>query len=186
MKFMDIARLAKARKYIRIITDESDEQWASIGNAAYRLEGVPRMESESFLALAGVSQKQRESWFTDDTMDTMGLFNGDRYGEYELTADDAGLSVQYNGHHLTPLYHGGGVIWVDVDLMSPIVRSRGQYLSFHTRRGCGQKTIAVKDGLILIALVGEFEMDKGMFAKIALLYKQCHTEVEGGLEEGEA
>ena len=54
MKFADIAKRAKQTRIATVLTDENGVQWVHVGTAIYRLEGLPKMDSEDFLRLAWV------------------------------------------------------------------------------------------------------------------------------------
>ena len=173
MKFTDIAKIAKARKKAEIVTTTNDEQWLSVGNAAYKLEGLPKMEAKDFLRLAGVADDKAERWMRADREDESGIFSDNGWSEVELTADMAGLSIEYKENILTPLYTTEGAVWVNVGNMAPVVAGKTAYMKFFLRRINGRNVIAVKDGLLLIALIMEFPMERDLMDRIELLYKQC-------------
>lgn len=173
MKFTDIAKIAKARKKAEIVTTTNDEQWLSVGAAAYKLEGLPKMDAKEFLRLAGVTDKKAENWVQVDREDESGIFSESGWNELELTADMAGLSIEYNSYILTPFYTMDGAVWVNVGYMVPVLAGKTEYMRFFLRRINGQNVIAIKDGLLLIALIAEFSMDRDFLEKIGLLYEQC-------------
>ena len=72
MKFADIAKRAKATKIACVLTDENGVQWVDVGAAVYRLEGLPKMSSEDFLRLAGVSEEKIGSFYVDITSERDG------------------------------------------------------------------------------------------------------------------
>ena len=107
------------------MTDLDGGQWMSNGYAVYRLEGLPKMTSDDFLNLLGVTETQKEKWSKKDMVDTEGVTKQDRVEETELTADPAGISVFYNGMYLTPFYTTDGVLWMDEDLLEPVRKTYG-------------------------------------------------------------
>ena len=173
MKFTDIAKIAKTKKRVEIVTTRNDEQWLSVGAAAYKLEGLPKMDAKEFLRLAGVTDKKAENWVQVDREDESGIFSESGWNELELTADMAGLSIEYNSYILTPFYTMDGAVWVNVGYMVPVLAGKTEYMKFFLRRINGQNVIAIKDGLLLIALIAEFSMDRDFLEKIGLLYEQC-------------
>lgn len=179
MRFMDIAKVAKGCHMAVIVTDFNENQWINTGGAAYKLEGLPPMSADSFLNLLGIGERKKQDWYKEDQADKEGIFKPDRYAEEELTADDAGISIAYNGKYLTPIYRPGGVIWLDLNLMAPVVNAKTEYLRFFAREQGGKYVIAVKDGLILIALIAEFEMSEDLRDKLELLYTQCNRRLRG-------
>lgn len=40
----------------------------------------------------------------------------------------------------------------------------------------GRRTIAVKDGLVLIAVIGEFPLDQGLYEHVKLMWQQCQIQ----------
>lgn len=194
MKFTDIAKRAKATKMVRIITDEAGEQWVNTGAATYKLEGLPRMDEDDFLRLAGVAEDKLDSFYKEiDSFDsesedrTKAMLRSSDSGEIELTSDMAGIVVNFDGFQLMPFYTIHGVVWVDVGQMAPIIKGDTRYLRFFLRpygygKGC---QIAVKDGLVMIALVNEYEMSERLMKQIETLYKQCKERGVSGREPEE-
>lgn len=175
MKFTDIAKRAKATKMVRIITDEAGEQWVNTGAATYKLEGLPRMDEDDFLRLAGVAEDKIDGFYKEREDITEAMLHSNDSGEIELTSDMAGIVVDFDGFQLMPFYTIHGVVWVDVGQMAPIIKGDTRYLRFFLRsygygKGC---RIAVKDGLVMIALVDEYEMSEFLMKQIETLYKQC-------------
>ena len=165
MKFTDIARVAKRNKACIIMTDLDGGQWVSNGYAVYRLEGLPEMTSDDFLNLLGLTETQKEKWSKKDMVDTEGVTKQDRVEETELTADPAGISVFYNGMFLTPFYTPDGVLWMD-----------SQYLRFFLRGEKGRRMVAVKDGLILVAVISPVVMNDDFIDKVNIMWRKCRQE----------
>lgn len=173
MKFTDIARVAKRDKVCYIMDDVDGSQWLNTMDAVYRLEGLPKMTSDDFLNLLGVPEDKKNKWESGEMFDEAGLTKTDRFGEVELTADPAGISVFYNGMYLTPFYVPGGVVWMDEELLAPIRRQKADYIRFFLRNERNGRCIAVKDGLILIAVIAAYRMEDVFFGKINTLWQQC-------------
>lgn len=173
MRFTDIARVAKQDKTAVIVTDYNRQQWCQTKHAIYRLEGLLEMTSDDFLNLIGVLEDKKEDWERGELLDDAGWTKQDRPGEMELTADPAGLSVCYNGKCLTPFYVPGGVVWMDEELLAPIRRQKADYIRFFLRNERNGRCIAVKDGLILIAVIAAYRMEDVFFGKINTLWQQC-------------
>lgn len=178
MKFADIAKRAKATKIAYIVTDESEEQWVSTGSAIYKLEGLPKMDSDDFLRLGGVSEEKIGSYYRGgeypEADKIVAMLCNKNTDEIELSSDMAGLVVDIDGFRLMPFYtmmHG--VIWLDVKNMEPIIKGETNYLRFYLRRYGRGWQIAVKDGLMLIALITEFEMTEYLYNQVKTLWKQC-------------
>lgn len=59
MKFTDIAKVAKRDKVCYIMDDVDGSQWLNTMDAVYRLEGLPKMNSDDFLNLLGVPENKK-------------------------------------------------------------------------------------------------------------------------------
>lgn len=130
MKFSDITKVAKRFRYAVIVTDAGNNQWCHTGAAAYKLEGLPYLTADDFLNIIGIAEVKKCKWYLGDQQDEAGLFKIDRLGEQELTGDMAGVSILYNGHKLMPFYLAEGVVWLDVDLLVPVLNGKTEYLRF--------------------------------------------------------
>lgn len=148
----------------------------SNGYAVYRLEGLPKMTSDDFLNLLGVTETQKEKWSKKDMVDTEGVTKQDRVEETELTADPAGISVFYNGMYLTPFYTTDGVLWMDEDLLEPVRKMDSKYLAFFLRGEKGRRMVAVKDGLILVAVISPVVMNDDFMDKVNIMWRKCRQE----------
>lgn len=123
MKFADIAKRAKATKIACVLTDENGVQWVNVGAAVYRLEGLPKMSSEDFLRLAGVSEEKIGSFYVEGNNIPETSLRNETGDEIALTSDMAGLVVDMDGYRLMPFYTAlHGVIWLDVKNMEPIMK----------------------------------------------------------------
>lgn len=178
MKFSDIAKRAKATKIACVVTDENGDQWVRTGGATYKLEGLPKMNSDDFLRLAGVSEDKIGSYYTGEEYTNQNavevMLRNETTGEIELTSDMAGIVIDMEGFRLMPFYtmlHG--VVWLDVKNMEPVMKGDTDYLRFYLRPYGRGWQIAVKDGLVLIALITEYEMTEYLFNQVKTLWQQC-------------
>ena len=89
MKFADIAKRAKATKIACVLTDENGVQWVDVGAAVYRLEGLPKMSSEDFLRLAGVSEEKIGSFYVEGNNVPETSLRNETGDEIALTSDMA-------------------------------------------------------------------------------------------------
>lgn len=176
MKFTDIAKVAKRDKVCYIMDDVDGSQWLNTMDAVYRLEGLPKMNSDDFLNLLGVPENKKNKWEIGDMMDEAGLTKTDRPGEMELTADPAGISVFYNSMCMTPFYTPDGVLWMDEDLLEPVRKIDSHYLRFFLRGEKGRRMVAVKDGLILVAVISPVKMSDDFMDKINIMWRKCRQE----------
>ena len=176
MKFTDIAKVAKRDKVCYIMTDLDGGQWVNTMAAVYRLEGLPQMNSDDFLNLLGVPENKKNKWEIGDMMAEAGLTKTDRPGEIELTADPAGISVFYNSMCMTPFYTPDGVLWMDEDLLEPVRKMDSKYLAFFLRGEKGRRMVAVKDGLILVAVISPVVMSDDFMDKVNIMWRKCRQE----------
>lgn len=174
MKFADIAKRAKATKIACVLTDENGVQWVNVGAAVYRLEGLPKMNSEDFLRLAGVSEEKIGSFYVEGNNVPETSLRNETGDEIALTSDMAGLVVDMDGYRLMPFYTAlHGVIWLDVRNMEPIMKGDTNYLRFFLRRLGNGWMIAVKDGLVLIAIIPEKKMSEFLYEQVQILWMRC-------------
>ena len=175
MKLSEIIRIAKKQKVAIIETDIDEQQWLNTGKAIYKLEGMPYLTSDIFLNIASVSEKQKENWFKEDRTDRVNWFKEDRTDRV-ITADMAGISILYNGSHIVPFYLPDGVIWIDNDYLKPLENCKSEYLRFFVR-GETNRVLVVKEGLILIALILEYELQEHLMEKLGLMEHQCKMQI---------
>ena len=181
MKFADIAKRAKATKIACVLTDENGVQWVNVGAAVYRLEGLPKMDSEDFLRLAGVSEEKIGGFYVKGNNVPETSLRNETGDEIALTSDMAGLVVDMDGYRLMPFYTAlHGVIWLDVKNMEPIMKGDTNYLRFFLRRFGNGWMIAVKDGLVLIAIIPEKKMSEFLYEQVQILWMRCE---QRGVEE---
>ena len=174
MKFADIAKRAKATKIACVLTDENGVQWVNVGAAVYRWEGLPKMSSEDFLRLAGVSEEKIGSFYVEGNNIPETSLRNETGDEIALTSDMAGLVVDMDGYRLMPFYTAlHGVIWLDVRNMEPIMKGDTNYLRFFLRRLGNGWMIAVKDGLVLIAIIPEKKMSEFLYEQVQILWMRC-------------
>lgn len=178
MRFSKIAALAKREKRAILMRDKDGVQWLSTGAAAYMLEGMPPLDADTVLTVMGVPEDKKSAWFSTEVEDTVGILENDMPGEEEVTADTAGISIIYGGKLLMPIYTLMGMVWIDVELIAPTDRKEAGYRRFFIRemKG-GERAVAVKEGMILKAIIMEYKMEGKDFADaIELLASRCKLE----------
>lgn len=181
MKFADIAKRAKATKIACVLTDENGVQWVDVGAAVYRLEGLPKMSSEDFLRLAGVSEEKIGSFYVEGNNVPETSLRNETGDEIALTSDMAGLVIDLDGDRLMPFYTAlHGVIWLDVKNVEPIIKDDSGYLRFFLRSTERGWVVAAKDGLLLIAIIPERRMSEFLYKQVRALWMQCE---QRGVEE---
>lgn len=178
MKFSKIVTLAKRAKTAILMTDEDGMQWLSTGAAVYKLENMPVLDEDTVLTVMNVSDDAREKWHTSMKEDEIGWLSGYVDGDEEITAEDAGLSIIYNGNLLTPIYTMDGMIWIDAELLAPTEKKDMDYRRFFVRNLGGHRAIAVKEGMFLTAVIMEFDTwrSSGLYDDLKNLMERCKAE----------
>lgn len=126
------------------MTDEDGIQWLSNGTAVYKLEGMPVLDEDTVLTVLGVADDAKDKWYTMIRQDESGLLANDTADEEEITAEDAGISIIYNGFLLTPIYTMSGMLWLDTTLLAPTEKKDMDYRKFFVRTNGEGRCIAVK------------------------------------------
>ena len=165
MKFSKIAALAKREKTAILMRDADGVQWLGTGSAAYMLGGVPPLDTDTVLTVMGVPEDKKSTWFSVEKEDRGKLLENDVPGEEEVTADNAGISVIYGGKLLMPIYTMMGMVWIDAELLAPTDRKEAGYRRFFIR--CmenGTRVVAVKEGLVLTAVIMECRIESNDLA----------------------
>lgn len=158
MKFSKIAAIMKKTKTAILMADEDDMQWLSNGTAVYKLEGMPVLDEDTVLTVLGVADDAKDKWYTTIRQDESGLLANDTADEEEITAEDAGISLIYNGFLLTPIYTMSGMLWLDTTLLAPTEKKDMDYRKFFIRRNGEGRCIAVKEGMVLTAVIMELDV----------------------------
>ena len=165
MKFSKIAALAKREKTAILMRDADGVQWLGTGSAAYMLGGMPPLDTDTVLTVMGVPEDKKSTWFSVEKEDRGKLLENDVPGEEEVTADNAGISVIYGGKLLMPIYTMMGMVWIDMELLAPTDRKEEGYRRFFIRvMENGIRAVAVKEGLVLTAVIMECRIESNDLA----------------------
>lgn len=165
MKFSKIAALAKREKTAILMRDADGVQWLGTGSAAYMLGGMPPLDTDTVLTVMGVPEDKKSTWFSVEKEDRGKLLENDVPGEEEVTADNAGISVIYGGKLLMPIYTMMGMVWIDMELLAPTDRKEEGYRRFFIREmENGIRAVAVKEGLVLTAVIMECRIESNDLA----------------------
>ena len=178
MKFSKIASVMKKTKTAILFTDADGMQWLSNGAAIYKLENMPTLDEDTVLTIMGVADDQRDKWYTATKEDEMSLLCNLASDEEEITAEDAGISIIHNGLLMTPIYTSEGMLWIDTALLAPTEKKDMDYRSFFVRKQGGHRAIAVKEGLVLTAVIMELNIweDSSLSDSLKNLLERCKAE----------
>lgn len=65
---------------------------------------------------------------------------------------------------------------MDEDLLEPVRKMDSKYLAFSMRGEKGRRMVAVKDGLILVAVISPVVMNDDFMDKINIMWRKCRQE----------
>lgn len=178
MKFQKIASIMKKSKRAIIFQDADGMQWLSNGAAVYKLENMPHLDEDTVLTIMNVADDAKSKWHTAIKEDETGMLRDFVDGEEEITAEDAGITIIHNGHLMTPIYTMEGMLWIDATLLAPTEKKDMEYRSFFVRKLGGHRAIAVKEGLVLTAVIMELNTwDNGSLSDgLKYLLDRCRAE----------
>lgn len=155
MKFSTLTRLAKKNKQAILLQDAYGEQWLDVGGAAYRLEGMPELNEDTVLTVMGITDNSKREKMLTGIRNAGEILKNDTT-EKEIDIEDAGIAIIWSGKLLQPIYTSDGLLWLDMELMAPIAKKDAQYQRFYIREYGKARAVAIKEGLVLSALI--FEM----------------------------
>lgn len=178
MKFSKIAAIMKKSKRAIIVLDADGMQWLSNGAAIYKLENMPPLDEDTVLTIMNVADDTKNKWYTAIKEDETGMLRDFVDGEEEITAEDAGITIIHNGHLMTPIYTMDGMLWIDAALLAPTEKKDMEYRSFFVRNLGGHRAIAVKEGLVLTAIILELNTwdDSSLSDGLKNLLERCRAE----------
>ena len=149
MKMKAVQSLLSSGK--RAILFHGDEQWIGDGYAAYPLHGLPRLEKDNLKAFLDCNEKQWEKFFVQE--EKLPFSIEDNILE-ETDLEYIGLMIRYAECDLIPLIGAGHIYFIQNKYIRPLTED----ITFHLRRtDGGQYCIAVKEGLILRAVIMPYE-----------------------------
>lgn len=165
MKFSKIAALAKREKTAILMRDADGVQWLGTGSAAYMLEGMPPLDTDTVLTVMGVPEDKKAHGSLWKKRIRENCLKMTFRARKRLRADNAGVSVIYGGKLLMPIYTMMGMVWIDAELLAPTDRKEAGYRRFFIR--CmenGTRVVAVKEGLVLTAVIMECRIESNDLA----------------------
>lgn len=87
---------------------------------------------------------------------------------------------------MTPIYTFDGVIWIDAELMAPTVKKEEGYKRYFVRASGKARAIAVKDGMVLSAVIMEFKQGGSeLYEALDMLADRCRAEERRTLADGD-
>lgn len=148
MKIKAFASLCRKNKRVYLYTEE-DRQWISDGLAAYSLDGVPWLSPEHVPVLLDVPEKDRSSYDVkkvDSPED--GLFSDHWRGEEAVMPMNA--NIRYKEMDLLVFRVFGELWFLQEKYLPPVL---DDFSCFYARKAGKRNIIAVKNGLLLAAVI---------------------------------
>ena len=170
MLIKEIEAICRATKTVRLISPAGGAQWIGNGSALYKLEGMPRMDSETALSVLSIPADKRAQWKCDeDEVLPGGLDIAEAIpGEEALAALPLALNLQ--GMSLLPFATDDrDVAFVDADLFRPVRDIREIRRLWLRHNDAGLPYVAIKEGMLLVGLIAPFMLGAEE-AKLLKLY----------------
>lgn len=179
MNWDKIKRIAKREKKAILLRDEDGMQWLNTGSGVYILEGMPELDEETVLTIIGVADNKKSDWMIGKSYDIEPFLKNDFPEEIELTADESRISIIYEGTEIIPIYTPHGVIWLEAALLAPTIKKEMGYQRMFLRNCGGTRLIAVKEGMMLSAVIAEYQPERKRFSEtLELLAERTRFEFE--------
>lgn len=165
MKLKKISQLCNKQKayiiYDKPSRNGGTTQWLGDGCAAYPLDGLPLLDTDSLCRMFDISKKQRDKMIIQQTDKPEGVCMDDA-GPGECKAEKMEPGIVRGGREFIPLMTRAGIVFIQKKYLAPL-DEEGVVLEFYERRTPGgQIYIAIKTGMLCRGLVfpGEIVDDK--------------------------
>lgn len=165
MLIQKIGKLCKGAGSIVIVTRSDGSQWLGTPSALYPVFGI-KLTQESVFALFDIGDKREDYHVTEIFEDEL-----NDHGLSICDADEFEIPLQYRGvnvfgaarRELMPLETEREVLLIDPDYLTPL-KDVPETQCFMRRSNSGVKTVAVKSGFQIVALIAteklrEFDVD---------------------------
>jgi hypothetical protein len=182
MKLKKVASVCGRAKRIIIynkVTEEGElrEQWIGDGAAAYKLEGLPELDTNTAMTVFDVPPDKREKWYAEstETPDSMSFSDVDDSDEI---VSDRKLTVIHNGHELLPCITKSGLTLIKTEYLQPLSDVFNS-MELYVRTNCdGERAVVAKTGMYIQAVIMRFTVTKSLTDEIGNLYRGCIDELE--------
>lgn len=148
MRFKKLVSLTKKAKFVKLLQNDK-RQFIGTAEAVYLSEKLPKLDEESIIALWEIAQKNIPEFTV--IKDSISILYDDTYTEFPI--EGVGLRFIFEGEEYIPVRTSIGLMFLKAQHLTPInLESEG--IAFKERLdNHGNIYIAVKAGLILIALI---------------------------------
>ena len=187
MKLKKIAQLCNKEK-IYVLYDKPYKdgitQWLGDGRAAYPLDGMPLLDEESLCKMFDISEKRRDKLVIRQ-MERPKMLCMEDTDPGEVPVKSMKLEIFHEGKDLLPLTFQEGVVFIQRKYLSPF-DGEEELVELYARKTGGQTYIAVKNGLLLRALIMPVNMvTSGFVDRLSDLFWECKRQMEKSKLQGE-
>ena len=156
MKIKKIESICKSDKSIVILKNGAD-QWLGDGEAMYKLDNMPPLDESTILTLFDVAEKEREKYFIRGSESSIDLFplgyNFSDADETEQIIERTPITVSFAGHTAIPFMSDIGALYIESRYLAPFHKLENGYELYVRFTEIGSPYIAVKTGLLIIAII---------------------------------
>lgn len=189
MKLKKISQLCNKQKayiiYDKPTRNGDATQWLGDGCAAYPLDGLPLLDTDSLCRMFDISKEQRDKMLIQQTAKPDGVCMDDA-GPEECKAERMEPGIVRGGREFIPLMTRAGIVFIQKKYLAPL-DDEGVMLEFYERRTPGgQIYIAIKTGMLCRGLVFPVEIVDDKFVhQLEDMQRECGRLVERGRPQAE-
>lgn len=183
MKIKTLAAICKKAGvfclYDRITPDgEVAEQWLGNHGAVYPLFGLPYLQESNIYTMFDFTDKQQEKiYFRHDRLPE-GI-NFEDVDANESILDREKLTIGYAGRILRPLQTRRGLVFIDVEQLSPLADMADTLELYERQTPSGGTYIAAKSGFMLLGVVMPYNIiEKGFVEQLETLSRKCRVALD--------
>lgn len=177
IKIKKIVDLCVKSGAMHIYTNPDDGiQWMTDGSAIYPLEGIPVVDGNYICALYDITDKKAAKMAIETHEELpQGLdFSDTVEGESPANIED--MVICTDGMSYVPILTEIGQIFIDNKYLSPLSNIEMSDLHFYLRHdSSGKPIIAVKQGMLLIAMIYPIIVSEMFVKKLERIYKSSDT-----------
>lgn len=176
MKFGDIAKILKRRRYIRLY-DSADGQYIGDDISVYPIRGLPELDEEAVYTLLGVPEEKKSAWYLERLTAPRELIADKLSGD--ICVDPVGLRI-WSGHsgYVVPLEVLGDrgssprVVYINAAYLDPLSKELGGYELYLRGAGTDSPHVVAMTGLTFLAsFTPVTRLPEEMEGMLRLLYR---------------
>lgn len=175
MKVKALVAICKRQKRFFLYdgNENSNVQWLGDGCAVYPLLKMPPLNEQNIYTIFDIPEKQQSKMhFTQNSLPEGIEFED--VAACENMLDPAKIEIGYAGRILRPLHTSYGLIFIDVQYLSPLSDMADMIELYERVDRSGNPYIAVKNGFMLVAIIMPYKVIKPDFVEqLKELTKHC-------------